>query len=187
MVLLRTVVPAAITRRFAPILGAVVGLYILINGLYFTHLIPPIPLALRTAGVYHLVTKGPSGNYTGEGEPRTWKEVVGLAVPVFHRAEGESIYFYSAVFTPVQITTPIVHDWEYQNTSSGTWTSLSRVTFPISGGRREGYRGYSIKENAPDGTWRVSVETSDGVLLGREVFTVVSVATGTPLTLSTSS
>jgi hypothetical protein len=42
------------------------------------------------------------------------------------------------------------------------------------GGRDGGFRGYSFKKNIQPGTWRVDVETAEGLLLGRIGFEVVT-------------
>ncbi|HVW71687.1 MAG TPA: DUF2914 domain-containing protein, partial [Candidatus Paceibacterota bacterium] len=94
---------------------------------------------------------------------------------VVHVVPGNPLYVYSAVFAPVKLTTPIVHRWEqYVN---GSWQTVSKVAFPISGGRDTGYRGYSEMENIMAGQWRVSIETQNGAVLGRARFNVESVAT----------
>src|SRR3989338_516529 len=158
------------------ILGMVGGMYALINVLYFTHVIPPIPLLLRDSGVYHSVVRDAAGNYIGSGEKTLWGErfgVLGLQQKVLHLTAGEPAYFYSAVFAPIAIRTPIVHEWQYKDAATGEWNTVHRVSFPIIGGRDGGYRGYSIKESVPQGEWRVSIETASGELLGRETFRVV--------------
>jgi hypothetical protein len=49
---------------------------------------------------------------------------------------------------------------------------MSEISFHITGGRQEGYRGYSFKTNVPAGKWRVFVETPRGQVLGRYEFNV---------------
>jgi len=39
------------------ILSSILSIFVLINFLYFTNLIPPIPFSLKDAGVYHLIQK----------------------------------------------------------------------------------------------------------------------------------
>ncbi|OGZ12652.1 MAG: hypothetical protein A3C93_06105 [Candidatus Lloydbacteria bacterium RIFCSPHIGHO2_02_FULL_54_17] len=150
------------------------GMYLLINVLYFTHLIPPIPLLLRESGVYHYIVRDVNGNYVGSaeisaggGSGMPWK-----SPEVLRLSRGEPAYFYSAVFAPIAMGTPIVHRWEFADTQTGEWKTLHRVSFPIVGGRDGGYRGYSIKETVAPGKWRVSVETLSGELLERKTFLV---------------
>ena len=161
-------------RESAPGIFVVIGgIYLLINVLYFSHLIPPIPLSLRDSGVYHSVSRDVSGNYTGVGEKLSWQVRYGLQKNMLHLSPGEPAYFYSAVFAPVAIKAPIVHLWEWEDPKTEEWSVLHRVSFPIVGGRDGGDRVYSKKESVFSGKWRVSIETASGELLGRESFNIV--------------
>ena len=46
------------------------------------------------------------------------------------------------------------------------------MSFTLSGGRDEGYRGYSLTSNLAPGKWRVRMETERGQVMGRIGFTV---------------
>lgn len=142
-----------------------------INFFYFTGVLPPLPLSLKDAEVYHSVTKSSSG-YTVTAESGN-KPFFGVAVE--HVVPGSALYVYSAVFAPIKITTPIVHRWE--KFEDGTWTTVSKVAFPIAGGRDTGYRGYSWFDAISAGQWRVSIETENGAVLGRVRFDVEAVQT----------
>ena len=85
------------------------------------------------------------------------------------------------MFAPGSLSTPIVHRWEQYDETSKQWVTQSLVSFSISGGRAQGYRGWSYKAGLTPGEWRCDVETGRGVLIGRTAFTVIP---GTP-TLST--
>ena len=50
---------------------------------------------------------------------------------------------------------------------------------PVSGGRDEGYRGFSVKTALQPGDWRCDVKTAQGALIGRTSFTVTA-ASSTP-------
>ncbi|MNT64341.1 hypothetical protein D3C72_2022330 [compost metagenome] len=50
----------------------------------------------------------------------------------------------------------------------------------ITGGRKNGYRGFSTKANYTAGEWRISVETTDGREIGRIYFEVIKVAEPNP-------
>ncbi|MCF1193471.1 DUF2914 domain-containing protein, partial [Mangrovimonas sp. AS39] len=60
---------------------------------------------------------------------------------------------------------------------SGKWVSGSKISFPIKGGRNEGYRGFSKKENVFSGKWRVDIETERGQVVGRVRFDIFIVDT----------
>ena len=151
-------------------LGAA-GVFASLNLFYFANILPPLPLALANAGIFHSVTKD-GDIYRGEAEPQTWYGAPGSA-PVLHVGPGEPISFYSAVFAPIQLRTNIVHVWRHYDDSAG-WKTEATVTFPITGGRDRGYRGYSMKAAPRAGRWRVDIETSDGLLIGRVPFAVAS-------------
>jgi len=52
------------------------------------------------------------------------------------------------------------------------YVTTDRIGFPISGGRDDGYRGFTVKQRVTPGDWRVDVETDDGRILGRVSFRV---------------
>lgn len=155
------------------------GLFLLINVLYFTNIIPPIPLSLKDAGVYHSVSRS-GGEYIVLDEERPWYELF-LPYPPVHIVPGEALYVFSAVFAPTQINTQVFHNWQYYDEGKREWVSASRASFPISGGRDGGYRGYSLKQRVSSGWWRVDIETSRGQLIGRVKFRVEQVKRRPPL------
>jgi hypothetical protein len=52
------------------------------------------------------------------------------------------------------------------------------VSFPIRGGRKNGYRGYSFKANIPPGEWKVVVESDRGAVIGSIRFRVEETPAG---------
>lgn len=153
---------------------SIVGIFVAINVLYFTNIIPPIPLSLKDAEVAHLV-RPLNGEYLVQDEKSVWYEIL-RPYDVIHTTREGTVYFFSSVFAPTKLTTNIVHHWEYKN-KAGDWVTHSRLEFPIRGGRDEGYRVYSFSRQPLEGWWRVSVETPRGQLLGRERFKVIEVST----------
>ncbi len=149
------------------------SILLIFNVLYFTNAIPPLPLALKDAGVYHSVRK--SGDvYQLAAEPLEWYQKYLNYNTVFHRAPGERVYVFTAVFAPTNLSTTIVHEWEYYDEAAEKWVMKNSVAFAINGGREKGYRGYSILDNALPGKWRVDVKNG-GKLVGRVSFTVENV------------
>lgn len=166
-------------RRFRASFGHIVittiGIYGVITCLYFANILPPIPLALKEIGVYHELSRTGSG-YTVQAEPESW--YTRLTGVTLHVVPNATLYAYSSVFAPTKLSTSIVHHWEYR--ADGAWETVSTIPFGILGGRDGGYRGYSELRALKEGTWRVSVETTRGQLIGREVFEVEFVASTTP-------
>lgn len=144
-------------------------LLLLVNFFYFAGVLPPLPLSLREADVYHSVARTPDG-YEVSGETGT-KPLFGPEV--VHVVPGSPLYVYSAVFAPIRLSTPVVHRWEEY--VHGSWQTVAKVGFPIAGGRDTGYRGYSELENITPGAWRVSIETQSGAVIGRVRFNIENV------------
>ena len=151
----------------------VLGLFALINLLYFSNLIPPIPLSLKAAGIYHQVVRRAAGNYNALVERERWFDFLRLYQPI-SLSSGQSLYAYSAVFSPTKLNTAIVHEWERYDGERGEWLAAGRVDLPIIGGRDGGYRTYSYRSSLTPGLWRVKVETARGQLIGRIKFRVTS-------------
>ncbi|HEX4861331.1 MAG TPA: DUF2914 domain-containing protein [Rhizomicrobium sp.] len=152
------------------IAGGAAVVYALINLLWFTGVLPPLPIALAKSGVYNTV-RHTGDDYFGTAEPQAWYAGA-LDPPLLHVAPGEPVYVYSAVFAPVSFSMRITHSWQHYNPGTKRWTALSNVTYPINGGRDGGYRGYTIKRHPQPGDWRVDISTDDGRLLGRVRFKV---------------
>ncbi len=153
-------------RRY--VYTSVISIYILFTLLYFTNSIPPIPLSLKNIGVYSSVERV-QNNYILLKEKNKW---FSIEIPKrVHITKESSLYVYSSIFAPTKITEPISHIWLYK-TDDG-WEKQSTIPFSISGGRDEGYRGYTMKESLREGLWKVEVRTERGQLIGRETFLLI--------------
>ncbi|MBY0539622.1 DUF2914 domain-containing protein [Patescibacteria group bacterium] len=149
---------------------------------YNANLLPPIPLVLKDVGPYHYVARdGEMYRLLGEETPLL-DRLFGVTV---HLVKGEPLYVFSSVYTPVRIDTDIVHRWEYWSTVENDWVLSNTVSYPAEGGREEGYRGYSFKRGIFEGKWRVSIETPDGLKIGRTEFTVQEVVQAPKLLTTT--
>ncbi|PIR66651.1 MAG: hypothetical protein COU51_02950 [Parcubacteria group bacterium CG10_big_fil_rev_8_21_14_0_10_36_14] len=153
-------------KRFAV---PVIIIFIFINALYFFNVIPPMPLSLKDSVIGHSISRS-DGEYTIAIEPESFLESI-LPGQTIHKVSGEAVVVYTAIFAPGNLATDIVHHWQYKE--NGKWVSMGRFSYSIAGGRAEGYRGYSIKNDVPVGKWRVDVETARGQVLGRVQFDVV--------------
>ena len=171
----------AILRRFARerflesrtnIWALVFVIFIGVNTLYFTNLIPPIPLSLKDSGIYHSIERSTAGNYIVMEEERGVAEKYLTLRPKIHWREGEALYAYTAIFAPGSLNTDVVHDWQYKN-ERGEWVTATRIPLFLSGGRSGGFRTYSHKFNFTPGLWRVDVKTPRGAILGRLNFEIV--------------
>jgi len=154
------------------IAAGMVLITIFINAAYFLQLLPPLPLVLTDAGVYHTVTREQGGYLVGsEQEPPEWEALFGT-FPVMHIQPQGRIYIYNAIFAPHGLEAIIVHDWQRRDPATGDWVSQQQVRVNIVGGRADGYRWYTYKSAPTPGQWRVDIETSDGRSIGRVRFAV---------------
>ena len=173
--LARRSVGASLSR----VVTSAVSTFGLVMILYFGNVMPPIPLAVKDDGFYHEVAK--VGNqYRVLDEPGS-ASFFDLGGRVLYLGLGERAYFYSAIFAPATLGTDIVHRWQHYDPTGKTWSTVEVVTFPITGGRDAGYRGYSFINTPEPGQYRVSVETAQGQILGHYPLTIVR----TPATVTT--
>lgn len=154
-------------KRFAKPITAI---FVIINALYFLNIIPPIPLSLKDAAVGHSVSAS-NGAYTILMEEESFLQRI-MPGQTIHKKSGGAVAVYTAIFAPGDLKTDIYHHW--QRKENGKWVSKDKLSYGISGGRKEGFRGYSIKSDAPEGKWRVDVETGRGQVLGRVRFKVIN-------------
>jgi len=173
LLLVRTMAPVRLYRNKKPIAVVVVAIFVGFNTLYFSNLIPPVPLSLRDVGIYHDVTRLEDGSYQVMYEKGKWYEPWKRSDKIFHYRRGDNAFCFSSVFAPARISTPIFHRWEFFSESADEWQTATRISFSIEGGRGEGFRGFSEKESLTSGKWRCSVETERGVLIGRRNFEMV--------------
>ncbi|OGD66747.1 hypothetical protein A2442_01325 [Candidatus Campbellbacteria bacterium RIFOXYC2_FULL_35_25] len=161
------------TLKFSEVRGKrdfrnILVVYIIFNILYFTNIIPPVPLSLKNLELYHSVEKSFSGNYIVQKEVGAWS-----LFNKFTKTQNSSIYVYSSVFAPTDLNIDVVNVWRKYDEKKGEWVTRERITYSIKGGRSEGYRGYSFISNVETGKWKVSIETERGQTLGVIKFKVI--------------
>jgi hypothetical protein len=140
---------------------------------YFFGLVPPVPLSVPEQGVYHGVQKQ-QGHYellTEDVRDPWWR----LSEEVFHAAPGDKIYFYAQVFSPSRFADAVFVQWSWRDPQRG-WQKLDRIPLPIVGGRREGFRGYTVKSNYQPGEYRVQVLTANEQEVSRLYFKVEAIS-----------
>ncbi len=166
-------VPEIVKKNRTRVARSIVIIYLAFNALYFGNLIPPLPLAIKDAGVYHGVIHESDGTYQLTGEVLPWYQDYLNYNDTFHQVPGDPVYVYTAIFAPNDLSTTIEYQW--QENSQGKWVTTDTLSFPILGGREAGYEGYTVKSNVTAGDWRVNVITSYGQLIGRVTFSVVEI------------
>ncbi len=142
--------------------------------LYFSNLIPPVPLSLTHIGVYHTVNRDAAGDYVLMYERPHWFQIWRDTATTYTHTPGAPAHCFTGVFAPGKFSVPVFHRWERYDTELEEWVTTTYLSFPISGGREDGYRGYTTTYKLTEGTWRCSVETERGALIGRITFSVVA-------------
>ena len=158
------------SKRLVTLLVTII--FILINSLYFTNLIPPIPLSLKDAGAYHSINKNMDGNYDVTYENHGWKSYFKL-YPDFTEVKGKPVYAFSAVFSPKNINLNILHEWQHYDETQNRWNTRSVIKLAVAGGRDGGFRTYSTRSNLEPGKWRVNVKTNENQIIGTLRFNIV--------------
>jgi hypothetical protein len=158
------------------ILFSILSIFVLFNLLYFTNLIPPIPLSLKDAGVYHSIQKNADGNYLITFENYGWKGYFNL-YPNFSEVVGDPVYVYSAIFSPKDLNIIVVHQWQHYDEMQKKWINTFTINLPVIGGRDGGFRTYSESSNLASGKWRVNIKTQLGQTIGTVHFNILPVAT----------
>jgi hypothetical protein len=175
LVLVRRFTKRGFAKTRRELLGVIASIYITVNALYFLNLIPPLPLSLTDAGVYHSITRVENSQYAVKHEVETFMDRALRYIsiyPTYHTTEGGIVYAYSAIFSPVMFKTELKHEWQKYDAEEKKWVTDATIALAVSGGRDEGYRTYSINNNLSAGKWRVNVETPGGLLVGRMAFKV---------------
>ncbi len=163
-------IPSIHVRR-PNIMMSVVIIFMVMNALYVLDLIPPIPLSLREAGAYHSVTRS-GGGYKVLGESESFLDSLVPGQTIHVKGNSGQVFVFASIFAPTELNTTIVHEWNYFDEAKETWAIKDRLTYRISGGREDGYRGYSKKSSVTPGKWRVDVQTEKGQTIGRIRFDV---------------
>ncbi len=86
------------------------------------------------------------------------------------------LYAYTAINAPRGLDERIYHVWQFNG------KEVDRIALDIHGGRKEGYRAWTHKQNLPAnpvGRWQVRVLTEDGQVIGVLRFKVTDADQGT--------
>ena len=147
--------------------GLAVSLLFLL--MYWVGLIPPVPIAARTMGVYHRVERV-GDDFRLYYEPSWWR-VWRSDDRRFVAEPGDVVNVFFAIYAPTRFDDTVVVRWSFRDPRSG-WQDSDRIPIRITGGREQGFRGVATKENYGPGDWRVFVETRDGREIARLRFAI---------------
>ncbi|MCB0272244.1 MAG: DUF2914 domain-containing protein [Bdellovibrionales bacterium] len=168
---MKLLIPRAQWKTFASIKKIIAGIVvpIVFLVLYSFKLVPPVPLAALTMGVYHDVQKKDDTYMLYYNRP--WYLFWQKGDQTFYTKEGDKVWFFTSVFAPTDLKHEIYVKW--QKREQNGWQTSDRIPIEIRGGRDEGYRGVAYKKNYSNGIWRILLETEDERELGRLSFEIL--------------
>ncbi len=176
ILIIRTYAPIKYASERKTVITSVIGVLILFNGFYVLNVIPPLPLSLRDAGIFHTILKNDNGTYTitkeNYGFFESFRNMFGN-YSTYH-ANIPIAYAYSSIFAPSYFTPNIIHEWQLFDSATKNWTTKFTTTLHITGGREDGFRTYSAYGGIFPGKWRVNVRLPDGPVIGRMMFDISS-------------
>ena len=141
---------------------------------YAADMIPPVPLVKRDIAMAYSIEKvhSETGNakYQLSQQKSAWWVFWRKSSDDLEVKSGQRIYCFSTIFAPAGLKTKLFHDWQL-HTKQG-WVLQSRASFTVSGGRYNGFRGYTYKSNPMAGDWRVVIKTENEKTIAIHNFTV---------------
>ena len=136
--------------------------------LYSFRVLPPVPLSIKSIGIFHDVIKA-NGQYLALTENPGW--LFGKYGDVdFKAREGDKVYVATNIFSPAGFKGKVYLHFMLEGADG--WMTSDRIPIRIWGGRQAGFRGYAYKENYTPGNWQVRVETDEGLEIGRINFEI---------------
>jgi hypothetical protein len=157
---------------FRRALGPAVGLQTLLLLLFVVRLVPPVPLSVRSLGVWHGVEReGSEFKLSRLPRPR-WRDLWRHDERVFLARPGDRVFVFTRVFAPHNFRDQVRVRWAKWELRRGAWNESDAIPLRIVGGREEGFGGYAYKQNWSPGDWRVAIETEDGREIGRIRFEI---------------
>lgn len=150
------------------------GLYLFLNLAYFFNWIPPVPLSLKYAGIFHRVKHVGDDYWLTFRKPK-WYQFWKNSDQPFRYAPGDTAYCFASIFAPARLQKRVYQKWQFYSPKSGEYEVRTRAGYDLYGGRDAGYRGYTYKRSIEPGLWRIDLETEDGRLLGRLKFRIIAV------------
>lgn len=149
------------------ILVMFVGLHVF----YLKNWIPPVPLSLKFVGMFHEVSKQGDLFVLSYQKPPFYMFLRDSDVQ-FGYGPGSRVYCFSSVFAPTRVKDEVSHTWQFYSYEKREWETIDVMRYDIKGGREDGFRGVSFKENLAFGKWRVQVRSKENKLLGSVNFVV---------------
>lgn len=154
---------------FKTLAGPGIGVLSLFTFFYLMGWVPPVPLSVKSIGIYHVVALN-NGNYELKYERPAWKFWQNGAQDFLARPQDKIIIF-TQISSPSRFQDQVIYHWQLYSRKLG-WVTQDKIPISIKGGREKGFRGYGVKQNYTTGEWRVLVETTHGREIGRIYFDI---------------
>tara|TARA_R110000868_G_scaffold38661_8_gene135159 strand:- start:7014 stop:8105 length:1092 start_codon:yes stop_codon:yes gene_type:complete len=152
--------------------------------MYVFRLFPPVPLSLKKIGIYHKIEKMQTEDgtrYLAFSSSPWWHFWSDTSTPYMARPD-DALHVFTRVFAPAGFADTVYIEWWWK--APNKWLRSDRIPLTITGGRRDGFRGFAYKNNYDEGEWKVLITTSDGLEIGRTYFEVSKVPQDYPITLN---
>ncbi len=140
---------------------------------YSFDVIPPVPLVKRDIAVGYAISKV-ANDYQLSEQASDWWVFWRKTSNDLKTTAGQRVYCFSSVFAPNGLNTRLYHVWQLYDNKRG-WQTQSRIGYSLSGGRKNGFRGYTFKQGLQAGDWRVAVKTETNKTVAIQEFTVTTV------------
>lgn len=142
----------------------------LLLALYFAHVVPPVPLAVRFIGIYHGAKREGVHVWVYRTTPEWvfWRH----GDTVFEARPGDRIYLFVRVFAPRRFNDGLSIRWAFKDPRAG-WLKTDALPVSVTGGQEEGWGAVAYKDHYTPGKWKVEIETADGRTVGTLRFVVV--------------
>jgi hypothetical protein len=136
---------------------------------YQMNWIPPVPLILKES---HVGLKFQKNGYSVLSYQQGWLSKT-FDSPEVHWQNGQRVYYINSVFAPEKVKATLEHRWWFYNKDSSAWIAKDTLELQIKdGGRKNGWRLYSYKQNIKPGLWKVETALIQGAGLGNYRFEV---------------
>jgi hypothetical protein len=166
--LFKKYIPALYNQFALKIKIIIVAIFFLFLFMYSLNILPPVPLSLKTAGIYSSIERISADNYAFTEFEKPWY--------LFWRETARTInhsgkiYVFASVFAPRNFSETLYHKWSTYDETTLKWKQTDRIPMGIIGGRAEGFRGYTSKSNLSPGKWRIDITNKKGQIIDRISF-----------------
>ena len=143
--------------------------------LYLMGVIPPLPVNVQFAGVYHDVKRiSPEVYQLSSVDDLVWYSPATWFGPDFLARPGDKPYYFFRIFAPKGFAPYKVRVRWYHDHPDQGWTTTGNgfLTTVSSNGTDGGYRYFATTSNLKPGHWRVVLETEAGHEIHRLSFSV---------------